>query len=50
MNKTEFEDIEYYIKEVETSDEGNDALERLYSYIKGIYRDYCDKHNRKSII
>ena len=50
MNKTEFEDLEYYIKEVETSDEGNEALERLYSYVKEIYKEYCDKHDIKSII
>lgn len=50
MNKTEFEDLKYYIKEVEDSDEGNEALERLYSYVKRIYKKYCDKHGIKSII
>lgn len=50
MNKTEFEDIEYYIKEVETSDEGNEALERLYSHVKSIYKEYCNKHGIKPII
>lgn len=50
MKKNEFENLEYYIKEVETSDEGNDALERLYSYVKGIYKKYCHKHGIKPII
>lgn len=49
----ELEDIECYTKDVDTSDEGNEILERLYSDIRGMYRvlrEYRDKHNRKSII
>ena len=45
----ELEDIE----KVETSGEGNETLERLYSDIRGMYRVlryYRDKYNRKSII
>ena len=45
----ELEDIE----KVETSDEGNEVLEGLYSDIRGmcrVLRYYRDKYNRKSII
>lgn len=53
MNKTEFEDIDYHTKDVETSDDGNEILESLYSDIKAMYRVlryYRDKNNRKPII
>lgn len=53
MNKTEFEDIDYHTKYVETSDDGNEILESLYSDIKAMYRVlryYRDKNNRKPII
>lgn len=49
----ELEDLEYYIKDTETSDEGNETLERLYSDIRGMYRvlrEYRDRYDRKSVI
>lgn len=49
----ELEDFEYCIKDIDTSDEGNETLERLYSDIRGMYRvlrEYRDRYDRKSII
>lgn len=43
MTKKELEDIEYHINCVEATDEGNEALECMYTDIKKMYREQCEQ-------
>jgi hypothetical protein len=43
MTKSELLDLEYYLKEVDESDEKIDAIERLYFWALRLYREQGKK-------
>ena len=43
MTKKELQEVESILKDLEESDDNIDILERLYTYVKGVYIEQCEQ-------